>query len=147
MAGKKRLKLGDIYEIGLPNGKKAYARLFKEYTLAIYKGFYNHISELLDGAEYFRFIGVYRDLLQDGAWKIVGNRPFQSEEDAWPPPRCVVDAITKRGSLYHRGKIIPCACEQCRDLEVVAAWDRRHVVDMLMGDTRVDQSIRKPVAQ
>ena len=34
----KRLKLGNIYEIGLQNGKKAYARLFKEYTLAIYIG-------------------------------------------------------------------------------------------------------------
>lgn len=34
----KRLKLGNIYEIGLPNGKKAYARLFKECTLAIYIG-------------------------------------------------------------------------------------------------------------
>lgn len=29
----KRLKLGNIYEIGLPNGKKAYVRLFKEYTM------------------------------------------------------------------------------------------------------------------
>lgn len=35
----KKLKLGDIYEIELPNGKKAYARLFKEFTLAIYNGF------------------------------------------------------------------------------------------------------------
>ena len=32
----KKLKLGDIYEIPLPNGKNAYGRLFKEYTLAIY---------------------------------------------------------------------------------------------------------------
>lgn len=34
---KKKLKLGDVYCIPLPNGKIAFARLFKEYTLAVYK--------------------------------------------------------------------------------------------------------------
>lgn len=33
MARGKRLKLGDIYEIELPNGKKAYARLFENRIL------------------------------------------------------------------------------------------------------------------
>ena len=67
----KRLKLGNIYEIGLPNGKKAYARLFKEYTLAIYNGFYNDYSEVPFVEQYFRFIGVYKDLLTDGVWKLL----------------------------------------------------------------------------
>ncbi len=34
---RRRLKLGDIYEIPLPNGQNAYGRLYKECTLAIYK--------------------------------------------------------------------------------------------------------------
>ena len=145
MAGKRRLRLGDIYEISLSDGKKAYGRLFKECTLALYKGSYHSFSELPGDAEYDRFICVYKDLLQDGEWKIVGNRPFQSEEESWPPPKCVVDAITLKGSLYYKGKITPCAYAECKDLEVVAVWDRSHVVDMLMGDTRVDEHIRKPV--
>lgn len=91
MAGKRRLKLGDIYEINLPSGKKAYGRLFKEYTLAFYNGFYRSFSELPNDAGYYRFICVYKDL------------------------------------------------------EIAAVWDRSHVVDMLMGDTRIDDSIRKPV--
>ena len=145
MARKKRLKLGDIYEISLPDGRKAYGRLFRECTLAFYKGFYHSFSELPDDAEYGSFLCVYKDLLQDNEWKIVGNRPFQSEEESWPPPKCVVDAITLKGSLYYKGKITPCTYAECKDLEIAAVWDRHHVVDMLMGSSSVDDFIRKPV--
>lgn len=145
MVKKKRLKLGDIYEIKLPNGKKAYGRLFKEYTLAIYNKLCNDISELPEDDDYRFFIGVYKDLLQDGIWPVVGNRKFNSEEEAWPPPQCVVDAITGVGSLYYKGKVIPCSYEECKDLEVVSAWDRSHIIDRIMGIHKWDQSIRKPV--
>ena len=43
---KRRLKLGDIYEISLPNGQNAYGRLFKEYTLAIYQKRCHSVDEL-----------------------------------------------------------------------------------------------------
>ena len=145
MAGKKRLKLGDIYEISLPDGRKAYGRLFRECTLAFYTGFYRSFSELPGDAGYDRFICVYKDLLQDNEWKIVGNRPFQNEEESWPPPKCGVDAITLKGSLYYKGEITPCAYAECKDLEIAAVWDRHHVMDMLMGGTCVDDFIRKPV--
>ena len=81
---KTKLKLGDIYEIVLPNGKKAYGRLYKECTLAIYNSQYSSFVELPKKEEYQFFVGVYQDLLQDGIWKIVGNRKFETEEDAWP---------------------------------------------------------------
>lgn len=140
----KRLKLGDIYEIELSNGKKAYARLFKEYTLGIYNGIYDDYSEVPVIESYFRYIGVYKDVVTDGCWKVVDNRPFSDDEEAWPPPMVVVDAITGKGSLYHKGKIKSCSFEECKDLEVVAAWDRKHIIDMLMGVSEWDNSIRKP---
>lgn len=139
----KKLKLGDIYEIQLPNGKKAYARLFKEYTLAIYNGFYNDYSEVPLLETYFRYIGVYKNVVTDGFWKVVDNRPFVDDEKAWAPPQVVVDA-TGKGQLYYKGKIKNCSYEDCKDLEVVAAWDRNHIIDMLMGDSKWDNSIRKP---
>lgn len=142
---KKRLKLGDIYEIPLPNGKNAYGRLFKECTLAIYQKRCLEVKELPDNEDYECFIGVYKDLLQDGVWKIVGNRKFENDEKAWPPPMCVIDAITKIGSLYYKGNIIPCSYEECKDLEVATAWDRHHVIDRLMGDTRWDKLLGKPI--
>lgn len=144
MAQNKKLKLGNIYEIPLPNGKKAYARLFKEYTIAIYNGFYNDYSEVPFDESYFRFIGVYKDVLTDGKWKIVGSRPFNSEDEAWAPPQVVVNAAGKE-RIYYRGEIKECSFEECKNLEVAAAWDRRHVVDMLMGDSKWDNALRKPV--
>ena len=74
MARGKRLKLGDIYEIELPNGRKAYARLFRENTLAIYHGIYSDYSEVPQEETYFRYVSVYKKVLTDGMWKIIGNR-------------------------------------------------------------------------
>ncbi|KSV60222.1 Imm26 family immunity protein [Acetivibrio ethanolgignens] len=142
---KKRLRLGDIYEIPLPNGKNAYGRLYREYTLAIYKKRCTSIEELPNTEDYDFFVGVYKDLLQDGEWKIVGNRKFITEEDAWAPPQCVVDAITKTGSLYYKGEIKPCTYEECKDLEVVAAWDRHHIIDRLMGNADWMKFLDKPI--
>lgn len=140
-----KLKLGDIYEIPLPNGNKAYGRLYKEFTLGIYKKMCFSVDELPDTEDYQFFVGVYKDLLQDGEWKIVGNRKFQAEEDAWAPPRCVIDAITKTGSLYFKGEITPCEYEECKDLEVAAVWDREHVVDRIMGDDKWLEAIGRPI--
>lgn len=142
---KQRIRLGNIYEIALPNGKKAYGRLFKEYTLAIYNKICDNVNELPEENDYRFFVGVYKDLLQDGVWPIVGNREFDSEDEAWPPPQCVVDAITKVGSLYYKGQIIPCSYEECKDLEVASAWDRHHVVDRIMGIDKWEKCIPKPV--
>lgn len=141
---KRRLKLGDIYEIPLPDGKKAYGRLYKECTLAIYKGRFNEVSALPEEELYESYIAVYKDLLQDGEWPIVGNRGFICEEEAWPPPKVMVDAITKRGSLYYKGEVSRCTYEECKDLEVVAVWDRHHVVDRLMGIDKWEKTIRRP---
>ena len=141
----KRLILGDIYEIELPNGKKAYARLFNECTLAIYTGVYNDYAEVPQEESYFRYVSAYKKVLTDGVWKVVGNRPFSNDDDAWAPPKVVVDAITGKGRLYHKGEIKPCSFEECKNLEVVAVWDRKHIIDMLMGENKWDDSIRKPI--
>lgn len=142
---KHRLKLGDIYEIHLPNGMNAYGRLYKEYVLAIYNKICNSVVELPNENDYRFFVGVYKDLLQDGVWPVVENRKFDSPEDAWAPPQCVVDAITQIGSLYYKGKIIQCTYDECKDLEIVAAWDRNHIIDRIMGIDKWEKNIRKPI--
>jgi hypothetical protein len=142
---RKRVKVGNIYEIPLPDGKKAYGRLFKEGTLAIYKETYDSINDLPEEENYRFFVIVYDDLLRDGQWPVVGFRPFESDEDAWPPPTVIVDALTHIGELYYKGQIIPCKYEECKDLEVTAVWDRHHVVDRLMGDTKWLETLRRPI--
>lgn len=131
-----KMRLGDVYEIPLPNGRVAFARLYKEYTLAVYKNFYTDISELPLSEEYSFFVGAYKDLLQDGEWKIVSNRPFAADEEAWPPPQCIKDKISGKYSLYYKGNILPSSEEECKELEHVAAWDRNHIIDRIMGNTK-----------
>ena len=144
MRGKK-LKLGDIYEIPLPNGKNAYGRLFKEGTLAIYDLFCDSVQELPQTEQYRFFVPVYEDLLRDGKWKIVDSRKFNSDEEAWPPPFCAVDQMTHIGSIYYKGQILPCKYDDCKDLEIAAVWDRHHLVDRLMGDNKWTESLGHPI--
>lgn len=138
----KRKKLGDIVEIPLLDGKRAYARLYKEMTLGIYIGTYPSYNDVPADAKFFRFICLYRSSLSK--LKVVGCRPFADNEDSWPPAKVVVDAITGKGSLYYHGEILKCTYEECKNLEVCAVWELSHLVDMLMGDTRIDRSIRRP---
>lgn len=135
--------LGDILEIELPNGKKAYGRVYKEYILGIYNGFYNSINELDFNIGYYRFIELYKDDLNK--LKTVAEVPFVNSEDSWAPDRVIVDAITGKGSLYHHGKIYPCSYDDCKNLEVVAVWNMNHLIDMLMGDDKWDKAIRRPI--
>lgn len=130
---KSKLQLGDIYQIPLSNGKYAYARLYREYTIAVYKGEYISYTELPYDEDYSFFVGVYKDILQDGEWKVIDRRPFASQDDAWAPPMCVKSSVYNKYSIYSKGETIPSTEEACKGLEHVAAWDRNHVVDRIMG--------------
>ena len=134
-----------MYEIPLPNGLNAYGRLYKECTLGIYRNFYTTVDELPEDEDYAFFVTVYKDLLQDGEWKVVSERKFKNDDDAWAPKRCTIDALSRVGSIYYKGEIIPCTYEECKDLEVAAVWDRNHVIDRLMGDDKWLKSLGKPI--
>lgn len=103
----KRKRLGDIVEIPLGNGENAYARIFKEGTLGIYVGRYQNYEDVPQNAEYYRFICLYKSSLSQ--LRVVGNLPFENDEDSWSPDKVIVDAITGKGSLYHHGEIIKCS--------------------------------------
>jgi len=133
---KRKLKLGDIYKIPLINGHFAYGRLFKEFTLAVYKDTFDDDSVLPSNEEYMFYAGVYKDLLQDGEWEVVENRPFLTDDESWGLTRCIVDKISGKYSMYLKGQIIPSTKDECEGLEQVAAWDRQHVVDRIMGEAK-----------
>jgi hypothetical protein len=134
MSQKKKLKLGDVYCIPLPNGTFAFGRLFKESTLAIFKERTQKKDFTILNTEYECFVGVYTDLLKDGEWSVVCNIPFEDEDEAWAPPRKIRDRISGGYSLYIKGKIVPSDEKTCKSLEPTAVWDRHHIVDRLMGN-------------
>lgn len=137
-----RKRIGDIIEIPLGSGENAYGRLYREGALGIYDGKYRNYKEIPRDVGYFRFITLFRSDMSK--LNVVDHLPFDTDEESWQPDMVVVDAITKKGSLYHHGEIFDCSYEECKDLEICAVWELSHLVDMLNGDTKWDDSMSRP---
>lgn len=136
---RQRIKLGDILAIPLPDGKYAFGRVMEDAGFAVYEGKYESIRDFDKARKYSFIVGIYRNVLTDGKWPVIDNVPFKMEEDAWPPPSCVIDQITGECRIYHKGEIRelkPGEEEICLHMEVTSAWDRNHIVDRIMGDTK-----------
>ena len=133
MQKRRRRKIGDVYAIPLPSGKFAFGRTFADGDIGIYEHIGNNLTDLPSKENYQFIVGVYEDVLKSGNWLFVENRPFASEEDAWPPPAFICDSLSGEFSLYHKGVITPSTKKQCWGLERAAVWDAEHVVDRIMG--------------
>ncbi|HNX60000.1 MAG TPA: Imm26 family immunity protein [Spirochaetota bacterium] len=131
----KRIKLGDIHAIPLPDGRYAFCRVFKDGCIAVYAHISHSVDDLPGEEEYQFVVGVYADVLKSGLWKVVGNRPFQDSEEQWPPPMCIVDSISGEYSIYHMGEIRKSNRDDCDGLEIAAVWEAEHIVARIMGDT------------
>ncbi|WP_227940450.1 Imm26 family immunity protein [Alkalihalobacillus deserti] len=138
MTGKRRrrLKIGDVYAIPLPNGKYAFGRVYKDAGFGVYEHIGNSIDDLPDKEEFLFNIGVYKDVLTSGKWDVVENRPFSNEEEAFPPPKYIQDKILGKYSIYHKGEIKEATKEECKDLEVAGVWDEQHIIDRIMGEDK-----------
>lgn len=130
----KRIKprVGDVIEVALPDGRRAYGRVLREASVAFYRMRTESPNEPPIGSRDYEFIvGVYKDVIE--RLPVVGHDPTRDPEDEWPPPGVVRDPITEKPKLYHKGAMAPATEDEVRGLEPVAAWDLNHVVDRLMG--------------
>ena len=66
----------------------------------------------------------------------IDHRPFETEEEQWAPPMCIVDKISGKYKIYYKGKIIPSSKSECEGLEIAAVWDENHIVDRIMGEDK-----------
>lgn len=132
----KRVKLGDIYAIPLPNGEFAFGRVFNDACIAIYKNTSTSIKDIPQTEDYQFIVGVYKDVLTSGKWEKVANRPFDNSDESWPSPMFVLDRISGEYSIYHKGEMKKSTKEECADLEEAAVWDAHHIVDRIMGDNK-----------
>ena len=155
---KSQVKLGNVYAIPLPKrndewyeiakehgfiataqtfekvGKFGFCRYFREGSIAVYQHIGDSIRDLPKSEEYQFFVGVVRSALTCGEWPIVENRPFENDEESWPPPTYIWDDITGKYSLCHKGQIIPSTKAACKGLEETSSWDPYHVIDRIMGN-------------
>ncbi|WP_138419646.1 Imm26 family immunity protein [Aquibacillus sediminis] len=137
MSGKRRrrLKIGDVYAIPLPNEKYAFGKVFKDAGFGIYEHIGDSIDDLPDKEEYQFNVGVYKDVLTSGKWEVVDNRPFSNEE-TFPPPKYIRDTISGEFSIYYKGEIRKSNKAECEGLEAAAVWDEHHLIERIMGDNK-----------
>jgi len=127
-------------------GRYAYGRVYDEAGLGVYSQITDEPHKPPIGSRDFQFIiGVYNKVLTSGEWPIVGDDPFGENEDPWPPPRCMIDSISGKYSIYHHGKTTPASAEECQDLEVTAVWDRDHIIDRILhgNESKYLKSLRR----
>ncbi|TCM89721.1 immunity protein 26 of polymorphic toxin system [Paenibacillus sp. BK033] len=133
---RRRIKLGDVYAIPLPDGKFAFGRRFKDASIAIYKHIGETIADIPLSEDYRFVVGIYDYVLKSEEWPVVDNRPFKNDEEAWPPPYCVIDSLSGSYSIYHKGEISPSDKVNCEGLEIAAVWAENHIIDRIMGDDK-----------
>ena len=142
---KRRAGPGDVCAFDLGDGRFAYGRVLRDASIAIYRTVAERPDAPPIGEQSFLFtVGIYDDLPGSTACPVVGHDPFKSEDEAWPPPTKVVDPITGKVRMYHRGEIVeaPDAAEAER-LEKAAVWDSATSRRGSAPRCRVD---RKPAA-
>jgi len=61
---RKRLKIGDVYAIPLPNGKYAFGRKFKDAGIGIYRHIGDTITDVPQFEKYQFIFGVYDNVLK-----------------------------------------------------------------------------------
>ena len=84
-----------MVEIPLPAGKYAYGRLYEDAGIGIYRKVSDRPGNPPVGSRDFMFVvGVYEDVLTSGKWPVIGEDPFSSGEDTWPPRSCIIDPIS-----------------------------------------------------
>ena len=136
MKNKRRVKIGDVYAIPLPNETYAYGRVFKDAGIGIYKKISKNIEDIPMEEEYLFNVGIYKDILQNGEWIFIINKKFENEEDSWPPKMSNYDMISGRYYIYYKGEFQLSTKEECKDLEIAAIWDSHHIIERIMGSNK-----------
>ncbi len=84
----------------------------------------------------YEYVGIFDYVLKSDEWPIIDNHPFQYDEDAWPPPTCVIDQLNGSYSIYNEGELSPSDKAKCEGLEIAAVWGAEHIIDRIMGNDK-----------
>ena len=90
-AGKKRPKprLGDVVAIPLPDGRYAFARLYRSNEFGVLRTVSSTMPPLEDLKRlgFAFFLAGTDEAIKRGDWPIVAEWPFASGEEPWAPPK------------------------------------------------------------
>jgi len=130
-----KVKVGDVFQIPLPDGRFAYGRVYRDAAIGIYHEVSTAPNTPPIGSRNFIFnVGIYEDVLTSGQWPIVGHDKFDEGESEWPPPNCIKDPLSGKYRIYFKGEMRPATEEECKKLEEAAVWDAHHITARILRE-------------
>lgn len=122
---------GNIGALPLPDGRYAFGRVLEQSNVEFYTQIGTSETDLPEKWEVWFTVCAYAGFFKQ--MKLVGKRPFISEDERYAPAKYVYDVIGKSYSLYIRGEMIPSDYERCKGLDRASVWDYEHIIDRIMG--------------
>jgi len=133
-----RRTIGQVVEIELGEGLKAYGRVLEEPLFAFYdkqarEGASPPLAEVVGWPVAFK-IWVMNHAVTKGRWKVVGSLPLPADMQV-RPDFFKQDAMNGGLSIYDYDAAPsyerPATLAECEPLECAAVWDPEHVEDRL----------------
>lgn len=130
-----KTKIGDLIEIHVHGLFYCYAQIIPHNEFAFFDlKTMEPINDysVLDTRNVLFVICVYRYVVAEGIWRIVGNRPVRNDLLS-VKMKYIYDKFTKKFELYNpeTGAITSATKEMARGLERCSIWGDNHVEDRL----------------
>ncbi len=117
---KTKYGIGDIVMIPLGDGVFVFGRLLRDASIAIYNLAAKEAVELglLASKDVLFEAGVFDTNIANGKWKIIGNIPFDNDDESWPSPQYIRDIINPdKYRIYYKGEMKPASEQDIQGLE------------------------------
>jgi hypothetical protein len=119
-----------VLQFNLPDGTYAYGRVLRDACVAFYRRRTTEPGRPPIGERDFEFIvGVYADVVK--SHPVVGHDPSANDDEDWPPPQRITDAIDGSFSIYHRAAMRPSNEDETAGLETAPVWNEQHLIERL----------------
>lgn len=125
---RQKYNLGSIIAIPLPEGKYAFAKVYRSANFAIYDLVIDYIPAVTDvlNKPIFFFHAGTDEAIKNGLWPVIGEQPFADPEDAWRPPKATcyrraTNEWTMGGipRIDHKGQMWTATLEQVQGMEIM----------------------------
>lgn len=147
MKGKRvRTKPGNVVAIPLSNGRFAFGRLMKDSGIAIHKVTHKSLvpPDFWGTPDVLFYTSFVDNRVKDGSWRVVGMVPFETEDEAFPPPSRNDDVLNRNHHMiYHKGVLRDASEAEVQGLEFEYLWGSEALIEeierRLVGDLMSQQ--------
>lgn len=132
---------GAIIAIELPDKRFAYGRLFNDPWIGIFDRITDQLGDLksLIGSSMSFYCSTNLRALKAAGWPVIGQMPFPSADEAWPPPQATMYSwntnwwTTGEPKVTHKGQIRSASLDEVASLDIATANPKAEgVVHMIM---------------